>query len=88
VTCDLTGREHCAELLGRLSEYIDRELDPAVCRDIEAHIAECETCRACLQTLKQTIALCRRAEARPVPSEVSERLHAMLQRIPKSFIAP
>jgi anti-sigma factor RsiW len=79
MTCDSPGHRHCLELFEKLSEYIDQELAPEAHRDIEAHVAECLACFACLQTLKQTIALCRQAGDQPVPAAFSRKLHAMLQ---------
>ena len=35
------GSEACRELLARLSEYLDDELDEAACAEIESHMADC-----------------------------------------------
>jgi anti-sigma factor RsiW len=83
MTCDNPEHRHCLELSEKLSEYIDQELEPETCRHIEAHVAECLGCFACLQTLKQTIALCQQAGNLPVPEAFSHKLHAMLQATPK-----
>jgi len=83
MTCDNPDHRHCIELFEKLSEYIDQELEPETRRHIEAHVAECLACFACLQTLKQTVALCRQAGNLPVPAAFSSKLHAMLQTTPK-----
>jgi len=70
---------HCKNLLGSLSEYVDGELDPALCAEIERHLAECEDCRIMVDTLRKTIILYRMAGHRPVPEEVKARLYAVLQ---------
>ena len=70
MTCDSPEHRHCLALFEKLSEYIDQELAPEARRDIETHVAECLACFACLQTLKQTIALCRQAGDQPVPDGV------------------
>jgi hypothetical protein len=70
------GRRMC-------SEYIDQELESEARREIETHVAECLPCFACLQTLKQTIALCRQTGDQLVPAAFSRKLHAMLQTTTK-----
>jgi anti-sigma factor RsiW len=64
----------CLALFEKLSEYIDRELDPPTCRDIEAHIQDCKPCQVCLGTLKQTIELCKHLEHRKVPETFHQKL--------------
>ena len=36
--------DDCKEIFARLSEYLDAELPPDACADIEAHIAGCAPC--------------------------------------------
>jgi len=66
--------ETCLALFAKLSEYIDRELDAPTCQEIEAHINACQPCLVCLNTLKQTVALCRKLEHRQVPETFTARL--------------
>lgn len=66
--------KNCAALFDKLSEYIDRELDPATCRAIESHIDACKPCQVCLNTLKQTVALCNNLRSRQVPEALSRKL--------------
>jgi anti-sigma factor RsiW len=35
----------CVEAFGRLSAWLDGELEPAEAREVEAHVAGCESCR-------------------------------------------
>jgi anti-sigma factor RsiW len=69
------------DLFRRLSEYIDREMDPTELREIEAHVAECLTCLACLESLKQTIGLCKQTARQPVPAVFSQKLHSMVENL-------
>ncbi len=77
------SHENCIALFERLSEYIDQELDPPTCSAIEAHINACKPCQVCLETLKQTVGLCRKLERRQVPEAFSVKLkdaiHALLR---------
>jgi anti-sigma factor RsiW len=86
MACDNPEHRHCLELFEKLSDYIDQELEPETGRHIEAHVAECLACFTCLQTLKQTIALCRQAGDQPVPAAFSRKLHAMLQTSTKPLL--
>ncbi len=72
------SHQNCLALFERLSEYIDRELDALTCKDIEAHIKACKPCQVCLDTLKQTVDLCRNLERRRVPETFSLKLKAAI----------
>lgn len=48
----------CREIFARLSEYLDAELDPATCGEIEEHLKDCEPCIEFLKSLKRTVGLC------------------------------
>lgn len=71
--------ENCQALLGSLSEYIDGELPPNLCEEIEKHLDGCENCRVVLNTTKRTIDLVRvEPEKTPIPADVRERLFLRL----------
>jgi len=70
---------NCVNLLGSLSEYIDGELNPELCAEIEKHLAGCEDCRVVLNTTKRTIDLVHAPiEKNTVPNDVRERLFKRL----------
>jgi anti-sigma factor RsiW len=50
------GSASCREMLDHLSEYLDGELDPASCAEIEGHLHDCEPCVAFLRSLRATVA--------------------------------
>ena len=68
----------CLEIFARLSEYIDGELPPPDCRDVESHIADCAPCIEFLESLKRSIGATHHFEGssapQPVPPEVEEKL--------------
>ena len=77
----MTDHAHmnCENLLGSLSEYIDGELNPELCREIEKHLAGCENCRVILNTTKRTIDLVQApVEKSELPEDVRERLFKRL----------
>lgn len=84
MTCESHDHRHCLELFSKLSEYIDREMDEAELREMDAHITECLACLSCLQSLKQTIALCKQTGLQPVPAVLSRKLQFMLQDLQRS----
>ena len=70
---------NCESLLGSLSEYIDGELSPELCQEIEKHLAGCENCRVVLNTTRRTIDLVQApAEKAGLPDDVRERLFKRL----------
>jgi anti-sigma factor (TIGR02949 family) len=71
--------ENCEQLLGSLSEYIDGELTPELCEEIEKHLAGCDDCRVVLNTTKRTIDLVHAPIEKPdLPDDVRERLFKRL----------
>ncbi|MBI4667446.1 MAG: zf-HC2 domain-containing protein [Nitrospinae bacterium] len=73
----------CHEIFDRISEYIDRELDPSICHEIEAHFKDCEPCVAFLNTLRKTVEVFRKVEdttAKSIPGAVSSNLMEFLKK--------
>ena len=71
----------CREILDNLSSYIDAELDPSLCEEIERHMDGCSPCVAFLNTLKKTVVLYRCCgEESEIPQEVHIDLHRFLRR--------
>ncbi len=71
--------KNCDELLGSLSAYIDGDLPPELCEELEKHLAGCNDCRVVLNTTKRTIDLVHSPIEKPaLPEEVRERLFKRL----------
>ena len=72
--------EACLEVFERLSEYLDGELSPRECAEIQAHIGDCEPCVAFLESLKTSIRASRELRAdepvRELPEEIRNKLRA------------
>ena len=75
----------CGALLARLSEFLDGELPPELCREIEAHMADCGPCRDVIETLRRTVDLCRALPRRELPEEARAAIRALLR---ESFPRP
>ena len=69
----------CDKLLGSLSSYIDGDLPPELCDELERHLAGCNDCRVVLNTTKRTIDLVHTPIEQPdLPEDVRERLFKRL----------
>ena len=70
----------CEEFPGALSEYIDGELDPVFCQELESHMSHCANCRIVVDTMKKTILLYQQEDASNVkiPGEIRARLFKKL----------
>jgi len=70
---------NCDELLGSLSAYIDGDLAPELCQELEKHLAGCNNCRVILDTTRRTIDLVHSPLEKPaLPDDVRERLFKRL----------
>lgn len=77
----MNGKLTCREILEHLSEYIDEELDPSICDEIESHMSGCSPCIAFMNTLKKTVKLYNTAGKEvAIPEEVSRDLHSFLRK--------
>ena len=72
------AHQNCQALLGSLSEYIDGELPPELCKEIEKHLEGCDNCRVVLNTTRRTIDLVQIPVEENVPDDVRERLFKRL----------
>ncbi|MBI5444657.1 MAG: zf-HC2 domain-containing protein [Deltaproteobacteria bacterium] len=71
----------CREIFENLSAYIDAELDPSLCDEIEKHMEGCNPCVAFLNTLKKTVVLYKYSgKEQEIPQEVHFDLHRFLRR--------
>jgi anti-sigma factor RsiW len=65
---------NCKEVIQRLSDYIDGELDPVLKQDLEQHLAQCRDCRIIVDTTRKTVEIYSNSEPLPLPAPVRERL--------------
>lgn len=69
--------ETCRELIAQLSDFLNGELDDALCTKIEQHLAECSYCHTVADTVQMMLALYRHAQT-VVPPEVHIHLLKVL----------
>jgi len=70
---------NCPEYVSELNDYLDGTLDQDLCSEIEKHLGECENCRIMVDTLKQTVKLCRGGKEEPLPPALEARLNNLLK---------
>ncbi len=70
---------NCQDLLKALSDYVDGDIDPAICDEFRDHLAGCNPCRVVVDNIRQTISLYRGGERYEMPPGFHERLHAKLR---------
>ena len=70
----------CRELLKHLSDYLDRDLDPAICRHIDSHMKGCQPCVAFINTLKKTVGVLHRQPRLTLSPGLRAKLRRRLQR--------
>ena len=71
--------QSCRDHLGALSDYLDGDLHPEFCAEIERHLAECGDCRIVVDTLRKTVMLYRAYGHEKVPDDAKARLFAVLE---------
>ena len=71
----------CREILKRLSDYLDRDLDPSLCRQIDSHMKGCKPCAAFINTLRKTVGVLKRQPRAALSSSLRSRLRRRLSRI-------
>lgn len=69
----------CEELLKAMNEYVDGQLDPAICESFAQHLAGCNPCQVVVDNIRKTITLYRNGEPVSVPVEFHDRLRQSLQ---------
>jgi anti-sigma factor RsiW len=63
-----------------LNDYVDGDVDPAVCEGFESHLAGCNPCRVVVDTIRGTISLYRGEEVFELPAGFRDRLHRELRK--------
>ena len=69
---------NCKELVYLLGEYLDGSMEEPLRRDLDAHIAMCDSCTNFLATYDRTRRICRQIRLEEIPEEFRERLRSVL----------
>ena len=76
----------CEDMIGGLSDYIDGELDPELCKKLEQHLSSCENCRLMVDTMRRTVQLCQDGSCEDLPDDLKDKLdQVLLEKWKKKF---
>lgn len=70
--------DRCKEVFALLSDYLNLELPPDACQEIETHIADCPPCIEFAESLRKTVNLCRQYAPTEVPAPLGQDARAQL----------
>ena len=73
------ARFECGELLAQISDYLDGDLEDAICLELESHLVDCTDCQIVTDTLRKTISLYRRRGRVELPDGLTKRLWQALE---------
>ena len=70
--------EKCKEIFSLLSDYLNLELPPDACQEIEAHLAGCPPCIEFAESLRRTVELCRSYRPTELPEPIGKQAREQL----------
>ncbi|MGO9275419.1 MAG: anti-sigma factor family protein [Terriglobia bacterium] len=68
----------CKEILRKLCDYLDGNLDPRLVEELSRHLDHCEDCNIVVDTTRKTIEVYCKSEPMALPDDVKERLDRAL----------
>lgn len=74
------SKSHCLKILRQLSAYLDDELPYGVCTEIREHLGTCPNCEVFVDSLRQTVDLCKHHEPQPLSSHDQASLRQQILR--------
>ena len=69
----------CKKYIQDIVDYIDGELDETLCAELDKHLKECRNCRIMVDTLRQTVVLCREGKRERLPKSLESKLTSALR---------
>jgi RNA polymerase sigma-70 factor (ECF subfamily) len=77
----------CSAIFAKLSEYLDHELPPSTCGELEEHLRDCPECIQFVDSLKRSIGLCRDYGASRPPKALDQQASADLRAAYERMLA-
>jgi len=68
------GSAGCRAIFERLSEYLDEELDPALCAAVDEHLDGCAPCQKFLESLRRTVTALHEIDPPRMPDELRRQV--------------
>lgn len=79
--------QKCRDVFALFSQYLDLELPPDACREIETHLADCPPCMDFAESLRSTVELCRRYRPSEMPAPLAQDAKQRLLDVYRSMLA-
>lgn len=71
----------CVELLGKMSDYVDKELDDSTQKRLENHFQNCPPCLMVLKSLRKTLEIFKRSDEIPPPENLATELNKKISEL-------
>lgn len=69
----------CKRLFALLSDYVDQQIDPSLCADVEGHLGDCSPCKAYLASLEETVRRCQRHCTEELKAKVRSQVRNLIR---------
>jgi RNA polymerase sigma-70 factor (ECF subfamily) len=79
--------EKCKEVFALLSEYLNLELPPDACQEVELHLNGCPPCIEFADSLRKTVELCRQYRPTEMPTPLSDSARLKLMQAYRKMLA-
>lgn len=70
--------ERCKEIFALLSDYLNLDLPPDACAEIDSHLAGCAPCIEFAASLRKTVELCRGYRPADLPEPIGAQAREQL----------
>lgn len=74
-------RKRCMAIFRRLSELVDGELSPEMCKRIKAHMKGCGNCESFFNTFRATVDLCHEDRPAELPRRARAKIAGRIRRL-------
>lgn len=71
--------KECRKYIQEIADFVDGEIDESLCADLVEHMKSCENCRIMVDSMRQTVMLCRDGKLEKLPPAIESRLNAALK---------
>ncbi len=78
---------NCRGVFALLSDYLDLELPPDACAEVEAHLADCPPCVEFAESLRKTVELCRNYQPAELPTPLGQQARGELLEAYQKMLA-
>ncbi|MFQ5433112.1 MAG: anti-sigma factor family protein [Nitrospinota bacterium] len=76
----------CKDILSKMSDYFDRELDDENRKNLQSHFAGCAVCNMVMNSFKKTVELFSNSKPEKIPPDTSAILHARVDELRQKTI--